>query len=253
MPKHPEFLTAFRAGIGSDALPPGVTATAPDEAAARFAVYRNNVATSLIDALAATFPVIERLVGVDFFRAMARDFAQAHGPRSPVLIGWGADFPAYLAGFAPLAAYPYMADVARIEWARGRAYHAADATPLPPADLLAAVAHPERLYLRLHPSVQVLALDHPAVTIWAANQPTPQAQAGRGPQTALIWRTVDFDVPVAAIDPGDAAMIRAIVSGANLLGAAETAALTDPDHSPQPMLLRLMQAGAIVIPEKAMP
>jgi len=255
LPGHPEFLNAFRAGIGSGALPPGLTAMAPEEAAQRFAVYRNNVTVSLIDALSQRFPVIERLVGSDFFRAIARDFAQAHRPKSPVLINWGESFPGFLAAFPPLDAYRYMADVARIEVARGQAYHAADADPLPPAELAASAADPTSLYLRLHPSVQVLRLAHPAVAVWAANQPGgPRlVLAGTGPEIALVWRDARFDVPVAAIGPGDAAMIEAILSGASLMIAAEMAAFAEPDHSPETMLVRLMQAGAIVMPGKAIP
>ena len=255
MPAHPEFLDAFSAGIGSGVQPPGLTATFPDEAAQRFDVYRNNVMVSLTDALAQRFPVIERLVGNDFFRAMARDFAQMHRPRSPVLFQWGGSFPDYLATFPPLAAYPYMPDVARIELARGQAYHAADAVPMPLGDLAAVASDPETLYLHLHPSVLVLHLHHPAVSIWAANQPgaPPMTAEGMGPEVALVWRDTRFEVPVAAIGPGDAAMIEAVQSGSSLMTAAEMATCAETDHNPQPMLVRLMQAGVIVLPGKAIP
>ncbi len=255
LPAHPDFLDAFTTGLGSGALPPGLTATEPDEAAQRFAVYRNNVTVSLIDALAARFPVIERLVGPEFFRAMARDFADQHRPKSPVLITWGDSFPFYLAAFPPLAAYPYMPDVALIELARGRAYHAADASPLPAADLIAAMADPSNLHLTLHPSVQVLRLHHPAVSIWAANQPgaAPLSQSVKTAEIALVWRDASFDVQVLAISPGDATMIDAVLSGSSLPLAAELAAFAETDHNPQPMLVRLMQAGVVVLPRKATP
>ena len=246
---------AFSAGIGSGALPPGLMATASDEAAQRFAVYRNNVTVSLIGALALRFPVIERLVGSDFFRAMARDYAQTHRPRSPILHAWGESFPDYLAASPSLAAYPYMPDVGRIELARGQAYHAADADPVPHADLAAAAADPSRLYLTLHPSVQVLRLRHPAVSVWAANQPggAPSSLAGKGAEIALVWRDILFDVPVLAISPGDATMIETILSGSSLMVAAEMAAFAETGHTAEPMLVRLMLAGVIVIPEKARP
>jgi len=253
LPAHPEFVNAFHAGIGSGTLPPGLTASAPDEAAQRFAVYCNNVTVSLSDALASRFPVIERLVGTDFFRAMAREFAQTHRPRSPVLIDWGEGFPDFLATFPPLAPYPYMADVARIEVARGQAFHAADADPIPPADLVAGAGDPASLFLTLHPAIHVLRLCHRAVSIWAANQPGgPPLPPGAGEyEIALVWRDALFNVPVAAIGPGDAAMIEAVQSGHNLMIAAELAAFAEPDHIPQTMLIRLMQAGAIVSPRKA--
>ena len=52
----------------------------------RFAVYRNNVAVALIGALEARYPVVRRLVGDDFFRAMAGAYVAAEKPRSPALI-----------------------------------------------------------------------------------------------------------------------------------------------------------------------
>lgn len=247
---HPEFTRAFDAGLKGAPLPEGITARDPAEAPRRFDVYRNNVAVSLAEALAARFPVIKRLVGEEFFAALARLYAEAHRPTSPVLHEWGESFAAFLAGFSPLEAYPYMADVARIEWARGLAYHAGDGRPADPT--LFAAADPARLILRLHDSVQVLRLDTPAVTIWTANQPgaAPLDLAGTGPEIALVWRDPAFDVPVLAIGPGDAALIEQLQSAAPLTTAAECALWAEPDHNPQPMLVRLMQAGVILTLEE---
>ncbi len=249
---HPDLVTAFTAGLTDGTLPPGLTARAPDEAARRFAVYRNNVAVSLAAALSRRFAVIERLVGPDFFAAMGQFYMARHRPKSPVLHEWGDSFPQFLADFPPLAAYPYMADVARIEVARGLAYHAADAAPIAPDHLLAAANAPGAARLGLHPSVQVLPLTHPAVSIWAANQPGAKAQPiPAGPEIALILRDARFEVPVTVISPGDAAMITALQAGQTLLEAAECAAHLAPTHDPQPILIRLMQAGAITLPKEA--
>jgi hypothetical protein len=245
LPAHAEFTARFAAALQGAPLPPGVTGA---EAETRFAVYRNNVAHSLGKALAARFPVIERLVGAPFFAAMAQVYLAAHRPETPVLHQWGQSFPDFLAGFEPLSAYPYMADVAKIEHARGLAFHAADAAPLNPARL--AGADPARLRLALHPSVQLLRLVHPAVSIWAANQ--PGAEAGPLPDTpeiALILRTPDFAVPVRAISPGDSAMIDSLGAGSSLLAAAEAAQWFEPGHDPNPLLLHLMQCGALTDPE----
>jgi hypothetical protein len=248
---HADLVAAFAAGLGDGALPPGLTATAPDEAARRFAVYRNNVAVSLTAALAQRFPVIERLVGADFFRAMARVYQDSHRPGSPVLHEWGESLPAFLAAFPPLAAWPYLADVARVELARGRAYHAADATPIAPARLMAAAGDPATARLGLHPAVQVLALVHPGASIWAANQPGAAAPrvATTGAEIALVLRDSRFEVPVAVIDVGDAVLIGGLQQGETLLAAAERAARAAPGHDPQPILVRLMQAGVITDPK----
>lgn len=242
---HAETLARFQSALRGGDLPHGVTATDPAEAARRFAVYRNNVAVSLSQALSRRFPVIQRLVGDDFFAALAHAYLAADPPRRPVLAEWGEGFAAFLEAFPPLADWPYMGDVARIEWARGRAYHAADAAPLDPAVL--AGTNPARLRLRLHPSVTVLWLDHPAVSIWARNQPQAQPMPlPGGPQIALILRDPSFAIPVEAITPGDAALIETMLCGATLADAAQAGLEVDAVHDPQPRLIRLMRAGALV-------
>lgn len=240
MSPHDASLARFGAALVQGASPPDLTADDPTELARRFAVYRNNVAFSLCAALGVRFPVIARLVGPEFFAALARAFLAAHPPQSPVLHEWGAEFPTFLDAFAPLAAYPYMGDVARIEGARGLAFHAADASPLAPARL--ADADPDTLRLALHPSVIVLPLASPAVSIWVLNQ--PGAEAGPvhpGPETALILRDRAFDVPVRAIAPSEAALIVALGRGETLLQAAAHA----PELDPTALLVALMQAGAL--------
>ena len=73
--------------IGPDGLP----------TSRRFAVYRNNVVISLIEALQANFPAIRRLVGEEFFHGMAREFIIREPPSSPILLEYGAGFPDFVA------------------------------------------------------------------------------------------------------------------------------------------------------------
>jgi hypothetical protein len=66
------------------ALPSSLGGAARRRSDRRFAVYRNNVAVGLVSALATRFPVVKRLVGDDFFRAMAHAYASVELPRSPL-------------------------------------------------------------------------------------------------------------------------------------------------------------------------
>jgi hypothetical protein len=245
---HPDFLAAFAGALRGGPLPAGLTARATDEVERRFAVYRNNVTVSLTEALAARFPAIQRLVGPEFFAALARAYLQTDRPGSPVLAEWGDGFADFLAGFPPTAGLPYLPDVARIEYARGRAFHAADARPVDPARL--AAADPDRLRLALHPSVILLRLATPAVSIWLRNQPGGDTlPIPPGPETALILRDASYAVHVRAVGPGDAAMTRALLDGDTLAMAASRAAVAEPGHDPQPLLVDLMRVGAIIQPE----
>lgn len=147
----------------------------------RFAVHRNTFVVSLIDALTDAFPVTCALVGTEFFRAMARQRVLADPPRSPILTEYTFDFPEFIAHFAPAATVPYLADVARIEALRIRAYHAADAVPVPEASYRKLLADPERMSqtrLTLHPACLWLHSRHAAYSIWHAHQtPDDPAQA----------------------------------------------------------------------------
>lgn len=172
---------------------------------ARFNVHRNTVMSSLVRALAEGFPSVERLVGAAFFAAMAAEFTRAQPPAHPVLLAWGAGFAAFLEGFAPIAHLPYLADVARLDGLRRRAWHAAD-VPALSAELLAG-ADPGSLAQRriaLHPSVGLLGSLHSARTLWAA-------QNGDEPLHPIEWvaeiTLVRRDGDTIRVDDVDAALL----------------------------------------------
>lgn len=210
------------------ALPPGIDAHSAAAPARRFAIYRNNVMASLAAALARRYPVIERLVGGEFFGAMARQFVIKHPPRSPLLAQYGEAFADFIAGFKPARELPYLADVARLEAARTRAYHAEDAVPLG-ADSFAALDAEALgdIRLLLHPSAAILRSPFPVVTIWAMNsgelEPQP-IETGHG-EDALVVRP-HLDVEIRALPPGGAAFLQSLADGLPLRDAI-AAALAD--------------------------
>jgi hypothetical protein len=163
-------------------------ASAPDRQ--RFDVHRNSVLHSLITALAEGFPSVLKLVGEPFFTAIALHAVRASPPSHPVLLAYGAEFPAFLQGFPPLAGLPYLADVARLDGLRRRACHAPDAAPIEPAALQALpTAAAAALRVGLHPSAATLQSRYAARSIWQAQN--GRAEAKIDPQRAessLIWR-----------------------------------------------------------------
>lgn len=139
--------------------PPGLVAWNGSDPATRFAVYRNNVVASLINALTDTYPVTQELVGEAFFRAMAREYVLTEPPRSRVLAFYGLSFADFVERFPPAASLPYLADVARLEMVRVQAYHAADGTSLSAeviTELLMATDTLPDLLLEFHSSVRLL-------------------------------------------------------------------------------------------------
>lgn len=210
--------SAFAAALLDPALPvpPAV------HPAGRFAVYRNNVMTGLAAALAAGFPATATITGTDFFAAMAQAYIRRHPPRSPVLLQYGDDFGDFIAGFAPAASLPYLADVARLEAAYTRVFHAADARALPASALARIDAmRLDDLRLHLHPAFALLRSTYPVAAIWLMNtgaMPLTEIADWRG-DDVLLCRP-DQTVALLRLAPGQAACLAALQSGATLANAA---------------------------------
>jgi hypothetical protein len=220
----------------------------PDGKAAvkRYNVYRNNVTVSLIDALAAIYPAVQRITGVEFFRAMARFHVRATPPDSPLLFEYGRQFPAFIEAYEYAAQMPWLADVARLERAWLDAYHAADAAQLS-ADTLAAI-QPERLadvVFTPHPAARIVRSRFAVVTLLAANrseEPVSTIDAGK-PEDALVTRP-DRDVVVRHLPEGGAAFIASLMAGQALAEAAGLASASSASFDLAANIAGMIQAGA---------
>ena len=230
--------------------PAGLRAWNGSDPSARLAVYRNNVVSSLIDAVADTFPVTQELVGEEFFRAMASVFVRRHPPRSRVLAHYGAEFADFVAGFEPARSVPYLADVARLERARVLAYHAADADPLTAERLGVAMSSGEdlgALQCVCHPSTSVVVSPHAIVSLWAAHQGHADLSAvdPAVPESALVVRP-GLDVLVTRLPPGADHFITALQAGAGLADASARAAGEAADFDLPNALALLVGHGALI-------
>lgn len=229
--------------------PPGLRRAGDADPAQRYAIYRNNVVASLIQALADTFPVCRELVGADFFHAMAHAYVARRLPRSPVLARYGGAFAAFVAAHAPAASVPYLADMARLEYLRVRAYYAADAVALDAAAAgarIAALSKPASARLRLHPAARALVSPYAIHALWAAHQGAldiaevdPYAAQG-----ALVLRDPAEAVLAIPLAASAAAFVRALRAGLPL-GAAHSQA-ADPGLALNHLLALLIRHGAII-------
>ncbi|WP_432723823.1 DNA-binding domain-containing protein [Jeongeupia wiesaeckerbachi] len=234
MLSYADTLAEFAAGLADDALAPGCLVAATR---ANLALYRSNVRLNRIDALENAFPTVAALVGVDWFRAMARAYVIAEPAASANLHDDGATLAVFLDGFAPAANLPYMADVARLDWARHRAWYAPDSAPLDPARLAALDADGfARCVLGFDPALAlVVSMRWPIAAIAAMHEGGAPADLNAGGQAVLVWR--DGWRPV---DRQDAGWLKALLAGV-AVGEALAAAQGDPD----PLLAWLFGHGLI--------
>jgi hypothetical protein len=240
---------AFRAALLDANLPEpdGLTDGADAPAGARFSVYRNNVVVSLKDAMKTAFPLVAKLLGPENFDRLSGHFVRAHPPTSPLMMHYGAAFPAFLEAFEPLRHLGYLPDCARLDLALRQSYHAADSTPLDPA-LLADTGTLEDLRLALAPSSRVLRSVWPLFDLWAynmrPNQPKPQATA----QDVLVTRP-GFDPAPHLLPPGAAIWLGRLAEGAAFGQAAEETARACPAFDLAQALSLALQTSALIRPD----
>jgi hypothetical protein len=227
------------------AVPSGLTSVRGTADPKRFAVYRNNVIAGLGKALENRFPVTVRLTGQEFFRGMARAFIAAYRPASPLIAEYGDELPGFIERFEAAAGVPYLADVARLEALWTRAYHAADADPLPVA-ALAELSGDGLAEARLapHPSAALLRSRWPVGSIWAAHQEAQLRPLGHSrAETVLVVRP-DAEVAVHILPAKDVAFAEALFAGATLGEAAERAIAADGAFDVGAALVGLVGLGA---------
>lgn len=192
------------------------------------AAYRTNAGALAERALLSAYPVVAALIGEESFAPMARQFWFGHPPERGDLACWGEALPGFLAGEPQLADVPYLADVARVEWALHCSAGAPDAVPFEPASFaLLGQIEADQLTLRLPPGTALLRSGWPVVSLVNAHvqqEPAFDAVAARVQartgETALVWRQ-GLRPRLAACTDAEAALLEALLAGQSLLAALE--------------------------------
>ncbi len=245
----PDLQAAFAAHVAGRDRADLVAAIVGDTipADARLRIYRHHVSHSLSAALAATFPTVQALVGEGFFLALAQGFVAQALPTRPMLAEYGADFPAFVAAHEPARGLPYLADIARLDWALNVAFHSPEGQRLAAGDLAGIAADRlPLLSLALPKGASLIRSHYPIDRIWNAAQPgggadTVDLDAGRA--DLLVLRRAD-DAAFIVLNEGEAAFLAALAEGRSLEIAAEQAASAEPAFHLSTAFARLLSLEA---------
>jgi hypothetical protein len=250
MPTLREIQTALLEALLGGALEDAGPYIAKAPVAWRLRIYRGNIVENFLRALASTYPVVEQLVGTDYFRQMAKDFHGRSPSRSGDLKAAGRAFPDYLGDLHRHDRFRYLADIARFEWLIQESSLAADHPPLDLARL--AVVAPstyEALGFTLHPTLRLFASPFPALSIWQANmadcrRPDVIDLAAGADRLAILRHRGELEF--LRLNPGELAFLHSLSTGDCFSAALTHAQAADEGFDAPAVLRRFVSAAAIV-------
>jgi hypothetical protein len=213
-------------------------------------VYRNNFRSSLTEALAAIYPVLEKLVGADYFTFLADRYLRAYPSRSGNLHQLGEQLAAFLSHFQTAVSLPYLADVARLEWAFHDVFHSAKTNSSALQQL--ASCSPEQILqarFKLGTSCRLVISDYPIFKIWQTNHPDYSActrvDLNSGGESVLVVRP-QWQVELWRLSIQHASFLHALDQGENLTEAVEKVLAITSDFNLQNVLASFLAAGHLI-------
>ena len=218
--------------------------------------HRHNGHATAQKVIANVFPTVQAMLGDEALQALARELWWTHPPTSGDLANWGADLVQQLAQHPALASWPYLPDVARLEWARHECERAADAAF--DGESLSRLAHddPAQLRLQLKSGTAVISSNWPVVRLFDAHQATQalttsddaetwlglrEAIEQHQSETALVWRH-HWRAEVRLLSPDQAKWMQALLDGATLQVALDA---MPPEFDFTSWLTQALQSGWI--------
>ena len=209
-------------------------------------VYRNNYFNALGEALALSYPCVLRLVGEDFFAVLTRRYLTNNPPRSGNLSEFGGDFDRFIGAQPECDPYPYLVDMARLEWQVDEVSRAPNLSPLQPDQLTRDLAEdPTCLQVQLHPACRLQTSTFPLLEIWEFDGSTEPPELSDGIQQKLLIHRHSFEIRLRKLSEPEYLMLQQLAAGAPLGTAAATAIAVEPVFHPGTFLLELVQANAI--------
>lgn len=225
-------LKALFAWPADDAIE-SIATYAIDPRARGLKAYQANAHSLAERALQAAYPVLSELLGSESFADLSRALWHAHPPKRGDIACWGSDLAAFVASSDQLQEVPYLADVARAEWALHLCASAPDqVTDLSTIGLLT-THEPDMLRFELVPGCFVVRSAWPIASILTAHlEATPSLQEAGAlvragvAQDAVVWRS-GLRPKVREALVGEGEYLQALLAGASFGQALDTAPQLD--------------------------
>ncbi len=160
----------LRAILSFDAASAAQSWMAPSHANTLLRHYQGHVRVLAADVLSQAYPTLKALLGDEPWPHVAQAFWQQHPPTQGQLHLWGQTFASWVANRSEWTEWPFLADMARLDWARHESLLAKAVEFNAPTLELLGQAQAEHLLLRLKPSMRVINSPWPVMSLYLAHQ-----------------------------------------------------------------------------------
>ena len=187
-------------------------------AAERVEIYRGMYPGRMVEALESDYPALQRLLGVDGFADLVRDYVQSHPSRTYTLNRLGDHLPEFVAKAPGLRRRGFGHDLARLELAMSQVFDEEETPALAP-EAIAAVPAGAWEGARLHAiaAFRLVAVQyHVNAYVDATRGDGPATpQRGRRPGGVAVYRRA-YSVHRLDLSPPAYALLAALAAGATI-------------------------------------
>lgn len=211
-------------------------------------IYQNNILINLLQTLHQTYPLVEKLVGKDFFHVAAKEYIRRYPSRSGNLYEYGEYFSDFLSEYGPVKELIYLAEVAQFEWLC-HTLNIAGEHPGLDINILNRVApeHYDQIYFVLHPACCIKKFYYPILRVveLCKSEIDEDLELGEEGIHLLIQRS-DGELSFAALSPVDFAFLSSLAEGKSLAAALEEAHILDENFVLEKKLHEWVESRVIV-------
>ncbi|HBY87824.1 MAG TPA: DUF2063 domain-containing protein [Colwellia sp.] len=211
-------------------------------------IYQHSAIANITNSLRLSYPVIEKLVGKDFFQVMCKPYIVKHWPTSGNMDDYGKCFSSFLAEFEQVKHLLYLEDVAQLEWLFHQSSLANDKSFFD-WTCLAKVTSSEAITFLLSPSVSIMCSTMPVDKIWLMNQVNApeniELSLESDNDTFIVLFREGLKTEMMTVDEGEFTFLQSIEKGLNFEAVVESAKAVDADIAIDHSLKKYIELGII--------
>jgi hypothetical protein len=183
----------------------------------RLNVYRNNVFGNFSSVLGMIYPILQKLVGEDYFDSLCVKYRQKHPSPSGNLDDYGQRLPKLIEDLRDEHKLAYLKDIANLEWKFHRAYTSRNVADFKIEEFQKLKEEElSEITFKLHPSCVLIASRFPIFSIWESVDSNKKLNLDQLPKEFILIERARFDVEIQNLTEEEFLFLKHAKKGQNL-------------------------------------